>query len=419
MTTQIHQPRPNFLYLTVLSTSNHLNINKNKPRDEPFLWVNDDVSDETRQNRKAVRDVAALAKVQGCSATIKVHGDGIIVDSNKYKHSDLDLLPPKLSLANAKSRVEDTGIYFQGEWSPFSNYFHSRFVDDQGQWYESVEQAFQHKKASSHGKSLIACKILKTRNNTEIRNLSKQIQTKKAWLDEEEGLMEMLVKCKFTQNDDLRKQLIMTGNKQMHEATVDPKWGTGADLSSKALQSGEWSGKDLLGRILERVRDHLLSSSPDAQDLITSGDPSITEIDTDNDLLPMPMDEEEVPAPGDHGSHSMTNPDPTRPVASQQQTSNTQSLPLSPRQDKSINTTPTGSPVSASSPVSLLNFSLNKKKRAAPPPPIDQAPAREVKQALRGNQVARSRARGNQKPSESRVTRATIAASTTASKGKT
>lgn len=100
---------------------NRVNINKNKARDEPFLWVNDDVSEETRQNRKAVRDVAALPNLQGCNG-VKVHGDGVIINDNKYKHSELDLLPPKLSLSKAKSREEPTGIYFQGELSPFSNH---------------------------------------------------------------------------------------------------------------------------------------------------------------------------------------------------------------------------------------------------------------------------------------------------------
>lgn len=90
---------------------NRVTINKNKARDQPLLWVNDGVSDETRQNRKAVRDVATLANLQGCSA-IKVHGDGIIISDNKYKHSDLDLLPPNLSLAKAKSREEETAHLF-------------------------------------------------------------------------------------------------------------------------------------------------------------------------------------------------------------------------------------------------------------------------------------------------------------------
>lgn len=115
-----------------------------------MIWVNDDVSEETRAHRKTVRDVAALAKHLG-NNNIKVHGDGLVIGPNKYRHDKLDLLPPNLSVSKAKLRDEDTGIYFQGENSPYSNFYNSRFQDKQGQTYENVEQAFQHKKALAHG----------------------------------------------------------------------------------------------------------------------------------------------------------------------------------------------------------------------------------------------------------------------------
>lgn len=74
--------------------------------------------------------------------------------------------------------------------------------------------------------------------------------------------MEMLVTAKFSENESLKRRLIKTGNKQLHEATKHPKWGTGAGLSSKQLSQGNWLGQDLLGKILERVRDKLIASSP-------------------------------------------------------------------------------------------------------------------------------------------------------------
>lgn len=128
---------------------NRNNINKNKLQNEPLIWLNNDVSEETRASRKTVRDIAALAKQQG-NNNLKVHGDGLIVGSTKYRHNELDLLPPNFSVSKAKSRNEETGIYFQEEPSPYSNFYRSRFQDDQGQTYENIEQAFQHKKAIAH-----------------------------------------------------------------------------------------------------------------------------------------------------------------------------------------------------------------------------------------------------------------------------
>lgn len=72
-----------------------MNINKRKTKGESLLWINDEVSDETRRNRKSVREVAILAKQVG-KANIKIHSDGLIIDNQKFKHEDLDLLPPQL-----------------------------------------------------------------------------------------------------------------------------------------------------------------------------------------------------------------------------------------------------------------------------------------------------------------------------------
>lgn len=116
---------------------NRANLNKNRARGASLLWLNDDISDETRRRRKTVRDIAALANCEGTA--VKVHDDGIIVDNLKYKHADLDLLPPNISVAKAKSRDEPTGIYFQSEMSPYSNHYQSRFVDEQGRIFENIE----------------------------------------------------------------------------------------------------------------------------------------------------------------------------------------------------------------------------------------------------------------------------------------
>lgn len=270
---------------------NRTNINKNKKANDPFLWLNDDVSEETRRNRKAVRDIATLANQLG-TATVKVHGDGLILD-NKFKHEDLDLLPPELSIASAKSRVEATGIYFQGPSSPYSNMHPARFSDDKGQAYESVEQAYQHKKALAHDKALVANKILATRDPMKIKKLSKQVPTSKAWLKNENQVMEDLLRCKFTQNESLAHALVKTEGLELHEATSDRKWGTGAELSSKSLLNGLWEGQDLLGQMIEKIRGELITAGfigPEDTDNASLVE-SQAEADTEDDLSPIPENE--------------------------------------------------------------------------------------------------------------------------------
>lgn len=73
--------------------------------------------------------------------------------------------------------------------------------------------------------------------------------------------MKDLLKAKFSQSKFLMDLLVNSGDKQFHESTSDQLWGTGAELSSKALLNGEWSGKDLLGQLIEEVPDALISNT--------------------------------------------------------------------------------------------------------------------------------------------------------------
>lgn len=270
--------RNSFLY-------NRFNLNKNDA--SKTIWINDDVSDETRIHRKTARDVAALARFSGVKS-VKVHSDGVIIDSTKYKHADFDLLPLNLSVSKAKTRDEGDDIYFQGEESPLSNFHPSKFADENGLIFYTAEQAFQHAKAKFQNKHLIANKILCTRNPREVKQLSKQIPNSKDWIAKEEETMKAILRRKFQQNQGLADQLIDTGNKQLHEATSDPKWGTGAELASKALTETTWTGQDLLGSLLEQIREELVKGNTHRV-LETSIRMNQLDQSHDDDLLPMHM----------------------------------------------------------------------------------------------------------------------------------
>lgn len=154
---------------------NRSNVSRNS---NPSVWVNDDVSDTTRKQRKRVRDVAYLASLKGVK-DVKIHSDGIVIGNDKYRHADLDLLPPTLSTQNATTRVDDQDIFFQGAESPFSNFHPAQIENGEGLIFFNAEQMFHHRRAISHGKTTIANKMLKTRDPVEIKKLSKSAEN---WL---------------------------------------------------------------------------------------------------------------------------------------------------------------------------------------------------------------------------------------------
>lgn len=108
--------------------------------------------------------------------------------------------------------------------------------------------------------------------------------------------MTSLVTEKFMQNEYLKGKLIGTGNKEFHEATSDMKWGTGVELSSKALLTGTWSGQDLLGQILEKVRADLTTNASKTPQQSQSPlfDKSNPEVQSQHDDLEPLSDEEET-----------------------------------------------------------------------------------------------------------------------------
>lgn len=338
MVRRVGKNKPNFtrpVQIRFLSHSkrdailfNRFNINKN-PTDSP-LWLTDEVSDITRRNRKTAKGVALQATSLGIT-NVKVHSDGIIIGESKFKLYDLDLLPPLLTAASAKTLHTNDDIYFQSEMSPFSNFFPSLIQDSDLITFENVEQAFQFRKALSHNNQQLANKIMRTRDPYEHKRLGNLIdQPTQEWRDGEQALMSRLLRLKFTQNPFLNTLLINTGAKTLHEATGDRKWAIGSDLLSNATRNKTWAGNDLLGRLLGELRASLAPTSPSSSPP-PNPPPTSHQVDP---FSPMPDDDDPlVTDPSDDLSlsvldlstlktHSIPTPDPASSPPCTQSTSN-------------------------------------------------------------------------------------------------
>lgn len=329
------------------------NISRNST---PPVWVNDDVSDITRKQRKRTRDVAYLARLNGIT-DVKIHSDGIIIGNEKYHHSDLDLLPPNLSTQKATTRTEDEDIFFQGEESPFSNFYPATIVDHEGRIFFSAEQLYQYRRALNNGKVLIASKMLKTRSNMELKRLARKVQPSNEWYRDEESVMADILMLKFTQNKDLGKKLIKTGQSQLHEATGNRKWAVGFDISSKGLTEKEWRGGDLLGQLLESTREAIKAMydvPPTATTMPVSTLSHHEQEGIDYSTIPLPTDgDEEEASDYEECEPEIDNNHNTSPTLAEDHSTNPSIPPNNPQVQSSLGSddqTTTGSSPRVSAP---------------------------------------------------------------------
>lgn len=142
-------------------------------------------------------------------------------------------------------------IYFykiNEEYGCFSNFSHHEFIID-GKWWMTSEHYFQAKKFEG---TEYEEKIRILDNPMKVADMGRDhtLPLRKDWEDVKDDIMRKAVIEKFTQNLDIKKILIQTGEQEIVEkTTTDYYWGCGAN----------GSGKNMLGLILMETREKLIN----------------------------------------------------------------------------------------------------------------------------------------------------------------
>ena len=223
----------------------NIKLLQNKPR-----WRHVSIA-----RRKAdLRVVLNLAKEKGVSA--RWSGQGIVIQNKRYTHSDIHQLPQDLHIENAKTIQTNEGIVFQGEHSYLSNFYRAPIELSSGK-FNNVEQAFVHARAVHCQAPAIADEILRTPDPYLCKQLGKQIKTTPEWDMVKLGLLEKLIRAKFTQHPALADRLMKTENSKLFEGTRDRFYGVGIPISQHQSIGPNNPGQNKLGEILEKVRADL------------------------------------------------------------------------------------------------------------------------------------------------------------------
>lgn len=153
------------------------------------------------------------------------------------------------------------GFFRQYErYGCFSNWYKCKFKYE-GIEFSSTEQFMMYYKAVLFVDTFIADEILKTDDTKRIKALGRQVRDfdEKMWADAREKIMCDGLYAKFSQNDDIKKILLNTGDAILCECSPwDKIWGIGMSTDNEMYKyPSKWKGLNLLGKCLMETREKL------------------------------------------------------------------------------------------------------------------------------------------------------------------
>lgn len=136
-----------------------------------------------------------------------------------------------------------------------SNFYPASF-ELKGKTFNCVEQYMMWSKAILFKDNETAEQILRESNPAKIKGLGRQVKGYKDsyWASVRYEIVKEGLLAKFSQNDDLREQLLDTNGKFAECAKNDCIWGIGLGIQDpRRIDRMQWNGQNLLGFALEEV----------------------------------------------------------------------------------------------------------------------------------------------------------------------
>lgn len=160
---------------------------------------------------------------------------------------------------NTEATIENGYVLFWG--GCFSNFYPCKIIFE-GKEFKSSEQVFMYQKAKFFCDDDTADEILKAKTPKEAKALGRKVKNfdNKEWEHGREHAMRMALIAKFTQNEDLKEELISDKYDDLEFVEASPYdriWGIGYDAEHAFDVIEDSWGMNLLGKLLNQVRDYI------------------------------------------------------------------------------------------------------------------------------------------------------------------
>ncbi len=166
----------------------------------------------------------------------------------------------KISFCPVANAPEEEFDFFYKTRHPFSQWYSCTFEIDQI-GFNSAEQYMMYSKAMLFDNKTIAEKILRTDDPRQQKELGRQVMNfdPATW---DRNAFEIVYRgnsAKFSQNENLKKFLLDTGDKSLVEASPsDIIWGIGlSETDENRFDRTKWKGTNWLGEALICVREDI------------------------------------------------------------------------------------------------------------------------------------------------------------------
>lgn len=222
------------------------------------VWINEDLPARVRKTRGVMREIVRRAEEKGIPCAM--NGDKLICKNMTYGPAHLKALPIGIHPDDLKTRTEGNRIGFMSEDSYLSNFYKCP-VTVNDYTFASAEHAIQYKRSLVCKREDVGIEVKQKLKAEDAKGLGDKIPPCKEWDDSKVSLVKCIVKQKFVENNDLKMRLLNTAGFKLEEASVDRYWGTGIPVYSREFRKSRYPGKNVMGLILEEIRDKFLPES--------------------------------------------------------------------------------------------------------------------------------------------------------------
>jgi ribA/ribD-fused uncharacterized protein len=142
----------------------------------------------------------------------------------------------------------------------FSQWYRSDFVLN-GMKFNCAEQWMMYQKAVLFGDPIAATEIMNAGHPADQKAIGRRVKNFDAarWNNVAKSLIYQGNEAKFTQNPELLKALLATGDREFVECSpVDVVWGVGLGMNDERRHDRtNWRGTNWLGEVLTQLRNDL------------------------------------------------------------------------------------------------------------------------------------------------------------------